>query len=267
MSKKNVAPRAGAWIETFVYTEYCSGAASLPARERGSKRIKTRGRIPAAKVAPRAGAWIETQPPRPISRRFKSLPARERGSKPLRASPELLAGAGRSPRGSVDRNSTRGQDGPVAKCRSPRGSVDRNPQRAGLFYGRRSRSPRGSVDRNRLRPIAALACLVAPRAGAWIETVWKLPQMVEHRRRSPRGSVDRNSAVTNMNGVASVSLPARERGSKPQKPVPAPMMPGSLPARERGSNTQDGRFRSAGALSLPARERGSKLRKEREVFL
>ncbi len=76
----NVAPRAGAWIET-------APAVALAL---------------ALAVAPRAGAWIET-----ISRDWicisarRSPPARGRGLKPIRLTPAQQQ-SGRPPRGGVD---------------------------------------------------------------------------------------------------------------------------------------------------------------------
>ena len=146
----NVAPRAGAWIETpsgprIVVPSSCrspcgsvdrnsAGVAdaadehwSLPVRERGSKPSH-RFRLGRKRgVAPRAGAWIET--------------GFAHGCMPI--------GAGRSPCGSVDRNS-RERTSPCPNAgRSPCGSVDRNLR-----------------SRFNLTP----SQLVAPRAGAWIET-------------------------------------------------------------------------------------------------
>ena len=56
-----VAPRAGAWIETY-----------------NDQRLRT-----ASLVAPRAGAWIETRYNYRHNPLFRSLPARERGLKQL----------------------------------------------------------------------------------------------------------------------------------------------------------------------------------------
>jgi hypothetical protein len=78
----NVAPRAGAWIETLIRLIYRFHLLSLPVRERGLKHncrayilhhrkslpVRERGLKPAiavslvsrCAVAPRAGAWIET---------------------------------------------------------------------------------------------------------------------------------------------------------------------------------------------------------------
>jgi len=77
-----VAPRAGAWIETYMYVlvyywsmsrpararglkQYVSSVAvvitmSRPARARGLKQDNGAIVLTASQVAPRAGAWIET---------------------------------------------------------------------------------------------------------------------------------------------------------------------------------------------------------------
>ena len=166
-----VAPRAGAWIETGTPTGRGAAWWSLPARERGSKlRRRCRGRkkgrsLPARE---RGSKRLRCARPMPV---FGSLPARERGSK-HHSGAAVRAVCGRSPRGSVDRNMP--FLGPLverARRRSPRGSVDRNTdhrQRRPVIV---SRSPRGSVDRNATGANQPLvADVVAPRAGAWIET-------------------------------------------------------------------------------------------------
>ena len=104
-----VAPRAGARIETSPGRPRQTPQTSLPARERGSKQgsdYKTATRL----VAPRAGARIETMLMSGMAAPLTSLPARERGSKRV-AADRREAAAGRSPRGSADRNP--GADGGV----------------------------------------------------------------------------------------------------------------------------------------------------------
>ena len=59
-----VAPRAGAWIETYssgLTSTYC---VSHPVRVRGLKHNPAPPRRKEASVAPRAGAWIETYLPK-----------------------------------------------------------------------------------------------------------------------------------------------------------------------------------------------------------
>ena len=56
-----VAPRAGAWIETFSLPTSHPSPSSRPARARGLKlQLCPLRTYPAIRVAPRAGAWIET---------------------------------------------------------------------------------------------------------------------------------------------------------------------------------------------------------------
>ena len=60
-SRINVAPHAGAWIETdFFEVIFCSLAESRPTRARGLKRYAKAFKARAVSVAPHAGAWIET---------------------------------------------------------------------------------------------------------------------------------------------------------------------------------------------------------------
>ena len=58
---KEVAPRAGAWIETPVRYLRLRLKMSLPVRERGLKLSFSQTFLFQETVAPRAGAWIETQ--------------------------------------------------------------------------------------------------------------------------------------------------------------------------------------------------------------
>ena len=55
-----VAPRAGAWIETFVISLSVDIVMSPPARGRGLKLLFAQHSLKWKGVAPRAGAWIET---------------------------------------------------------------------------------------------------------------------------------------------------------------------------------------------------------------
>ena len=147
-SSARVAPRAGAWIETFTCTPQpsVSGRVSLPVRERGLKRP---ARAPAARevvVAPRAGAWIETLCSRPSSRQPASLPVRERGLKPL----------ARATGGS---------------CWSSLPVRERGLKRC-------------------VAHVNLLVRPVAPRAGAWIETCPARHCRAGQACRSPCGSVD-----------------------------------------------------------------------------
>ncbi len=104
MHNSNVAPRAGAWIETprvdeqlfceqslpvrerglklFSYFAEVLFNESLPVRERGLKLAISSSAEGAATVAPRAGAWIETFCDEHAATSSRSLPVRERGLKP-----------------------------------------------------------------------------------------------------------------------------------------------------------------------------------------
>ena len=56
-----VAPRAGAWIETYFEGLDAMQMMSRPVRARGLKPLYNGGGFIDAGVAPRAGAWIETK--------------------------------------------------------------------------------------------------------------------------------------------------------------------------------------------------------------
>ena len=243
-----VAPRAGAWIETrrTCRATACRACRSprggvdrnsavpitrFPApcrsprggvdrnRDRNACRPKTRGSLPAR------GRGSKHAPGCALRSGRGSLPARGRGSKLLLAL-DPLALDGRSPRGGVDRNSQ------VQGLRTPgisslpargRGSKLESTVRRGEL-GRSRRSPRGGVDRNfSVQSPQPLSVNVAPRAGAWIETLRicdgrdapragashamtlevapRAGAWIETRRAAPWGQRWR-------------SLPARGRGSK-----------------------------------------------------
>ena len=117
-----VAPRAGAWIETSISRRSSAAILSRPARARGLKPCIPVSTQRTDHVAPRAGAWIETKSHIYNSTPDASRPARARGLKlnskaftqPQKVAPR--AGAwietNRSPR-TITRNS-----------RAPRGRVD-----------------------------------------------------------------------------------------------------------------------------------------------
>ena len=55
-----VAPRRGAWIETYMYGLIYVYCTSRPAGARGLKLATSILQLPKLPVAPRRGAWIET---------------------------------------------------------------------------------------------------------------------------------------------------------------------------------------------------------------
>ena len=61
-NRDGVAPRAGAWIETFSAHPGVLWVMSPPARGRGLKPVIQDDLWQIYHVAPRAGAWIETSP-------------------------------------------------------------------------------------------------------------------------------------------------------------------------------------------------------------
>ena len=166
-----VAPLAGAWIETCVALNVTPLSASLPSRERGSKRRAPNFSPREWRVAPLAGAWIETPYPPTVDRPCWSLPSRERGSKPG------IRGRYRIDRRSLpsrERGSKReADDGDRAPGgRSPRGSVDRNFEQVLRKYGHlRSLPSRERGSKRRARRVRPRLPHVAPLAGAWIETM------------------------------------------------------------------------------------------------
>src|SRR4051794_33989012 len=69
-----VAPFAGAWIETTLSGRTCDFLWSLPSRERGSKPTPSQKQERIMTVAPFAGAWIETRPLRRAPRLARVAP-------------------------------------------------------------------------------------------------------------------------------------------------------------------------------------------------
>src|SRR5271166_3456068 len=240
---------------------------SLPARERGSKRRRGRRR--------RSGVW--------------SLPARERGSKPA---PRLAgpAGAGRSPRGSADRNAGATERTDSDPGRSPRGSADRNAVIVPPSVMAARRSPRGSADRNPSRSETAChrstSLPARERGSKHPGPIWRhhcgasLParergskhqQVVGHEvhlRRSPRGSADRN-AVERGEAIGRAAVAPRA-GARIETGCNASGHPGPWRRSPRGSADRNSAVtcrRCLARMSLPARERGSKRRSWPDVHL
>ena len=100
-------------------------------------------------VAPHAGAWIETVSAHRRQRHGRSRLTQARGSKQQDAESCSLQTPGRASRRRVDRNYVGEEDEEATYSRASRRRVDRNLKRIAL-----------SLDK-----------LVAPHAGAWIETV------------------------------------------------------------------------------------------------
>ena len=55
-----VAPRVGAWIETFIIDPYSQARKVAPRVGAWIETVRKRGVLTAISVAPRVGAWIET---------------------------------------------------------------------------------------------------------------------------------------------------------------------------------------------------------------
>jgi len=101
VSLLEVAPRAGAWIETPIDISDMREAFVAP---RAGAWIETKsGRELSNEldVAPRAGAWIETNNLSQILNSDKSRPARARGLKRF-TRPLVFKALRRAPRGRVD---------------------------------------------------------------------------------------------------------------------------------------------------------------------
>jgi len=71
-----VAPRAGAWIETIDRRDENIKLLSPPARGRGLKQKRATWPSRNSRVAPRAGAWIETKAGDLAEQKLKGRPPR-----------------------------------------------------------------------------------------------------------------------------------------------------------------------------------------------
>ena len=163
-SSLTVAPRAGAWIETACIDSAYADSARRVAPRAGAW-IETLCRLRVAMrldVAPRAGAWIETHRPSAYRRSDRVAPRAGAWIETLYASIEPP----------VDRWSR------PARARG----LKHGPSASDAMNVRASRPARARGLKHEIGSAAS----VAPRAGAWIET---LSQRVRSCR-APRGRVD-----------------------------------------------------------------------------
>ena len=187
----NVAPRAGAWIETrrlrgsFAESVVAPRAGAWIETQRLSLQDHAQG------VAPRAGAWIETATRARPCAFSKSRPVRARGSK-------------HRPRGA---NAGRARSRPVRA----RGSKP-------LFFG-----------------VLFEIGVVAPRAGAWIETTVDHGDDRGRHGRAPCGRVDRNPMQMRAAPTVSCRAPCGRVDRNPSIDGPAGPPRRSRPVRARGS--------------------------------
>ena len=256
-----VAPRAGAWIETST-DALCHAAVT--------------------RVAPRAGAWIETSSERgmPYARATSPL-AQGRGSKPSYAG--RLSHLRRSPlaqgRGSKPPHAR--ADGAQRRAVAPRAGawIETSLDTATMHASAASPLAQGRGSKHAMAAINRTARSVAPRAGAWIETssglrmasqpdvapragAWIETCNAGRRRdsalgRPSRRGVDRNVIDVRIDATTDAVAPragawietpsvgtstmqsasplAQGRGSKPRLPRPIAQMRRSPLAQGRGS--------------------------------
>jgi len=81
IERQNVAPRAGAWIETRALSHRKNYTRVAPRAGAWIETFNLDIYIMYCVVAPRAGAWIETLPGVHMSRGYFVAPARARGLK------------------------------------------------------------------------------------------------------------------------------------------------------------------------------------------
>ena len=165
-----VAPRVGAWIETFSLALISRTACGRPSRRgvdrnpfsiparcatdgRPSRRGVDRNNIHmfewlGAGVAPRVGAWIETFSLALISRTACGRPSRRGVDRNPFSIPARCATDGRPSRRGVDRNGGLDSDFIAGASRPSRRGVDRNCKRDRSEQQPRCRPSRRGVDRN-----------------------------------------------------------------------------------------------------------------------
>ena len=176
------------------------GVPSPPVRGRGSKQ------------RPAHGFLVVVQSP-PVRGRGSKQPERDRGERGRQRRPpcggvdrnaDLLSTlrrpAGRPPCGGVDRNLMTSSR-PAIASRSPpvRGRGSKRPRGRGVRPGGESPPVRGRGSKpGPDRPAPRLA-VVAPRAGAWIETSRRCLRSAPASSRPPCGGVDRNAEPVTIN--------------------------------------------------------------------
>ena len=102
LNSQAVAPRVGAWIETFFIISESYLTSSHPVWVRGLKRHHQHGQRGGGGVAPRVGAWIETSCIRGCRMCPWSHPVWVRGLKPFFAYLCSKQNRCRTPCGCVD---------------------------------------------------------------------------------------------------------------------------------------------------------------------
>ena len=103
-----VAPRAGAWIETGCVGELTSMARGRPSRRGVDRNLMCPdGWETVFRVAPRAGAWIETWQPSSVRLGKQRRPSRRGVDRNCGSAAMLLAAPSRPSRRGVDRNTAR----------------------------------------------------------------------------------------------------------------------------------------------------------------
>ena len=214
-------PRGGVDRNCHQGAQSLAALGSPPARGRGSKPPADERWHWGREVAPCAGAWIETSRPRQECGRRPSPPARGRGSKlglnldqrdPLRSPPAR----GRGSKQRLRLQPHRARSSPPARGRGSKLLGDR------ASCSLSCRPLRGGVDRNATStPATNTVTIVAPCAGAWIETSRAPWEPCASASRPLRGGVDRNWTLVNRAiRFLTASPPALGRGSKHEDTLP-----------------------------------------------
>ena len=174
LHRQLVAPRVGAWIETLSRRRR-TGLDGMGRPSRGGvDRNAWQGEVDAQRpaVAPRVGAWIETIIRPKLISDGAVAPRVGAWIETRKSSKDIARLDGRPSRGGVDRNWIDGQhyDAEASPLAWGRGSKLRRS--SGVIRPARCRPSRGGVDRNvRTNSNKRRISLVAPRVGAWIETL------------------------------------------------------------------------------------------------
>ena len=123
----------------------------------------------------------------------------------------------------------------LSRPRRARGSKPSSPKRPSP--SRTRRAPGGRVDRNTYRPLTGVSDLVAPPAGAWIETE-ALRSQNEAVHVAPPAGAWIETAVADRGDRDDASRPLRARGSKRENASRYPRCSTSRPLWARGSKPQ-----------------------------
>ena len=188
-------PFTGAWIETLSWPAPRNVLSSRPLRGGVDRNGSGRGAFDLAICRPlRGGVDRNIAPHKNARTDHRSPPSRGRGSKPPFLDVAVDRRAGRPLRGGVDRNGPDGSTRRPASMASPPSRGRGSKLRRAVMDAAGDLSPpsRGRGSKLGLAMALPHRVIVAPFAGAWIETIDRHGDWTNRAGRPLRGGVDRN---------------------------------------------------------------------------